>query len=169
MSAPRRSASADAVVSQSDSTGTVSTTPLERAASEYGSSMAEDVPRVRLASVGQLSLLVVRGDELDPSILRVDATRFFRRYPAWRRYGVSAYAARDDLEVEAICETKLERFATVAVFERRELERREILVVPTFRGPHVTLAHDDLETLIDQLVTCEHRTVANRYHREEGR
>ena len=121
-----------------------------------------------MASVSPASPFVVRGDVLDPGILRADAMRFFRRYPGWRRYGVSAYAAMDNLEVDAICEAKLERFAAVAVIARDEIERRGILVVPTFRGPHVTLAHEDLETLIDRLATCEHRSVPNRHHRQEG-
>jgi hypothetical protein len=30
-----------------------------------------------------------RGDALDPAVLRADAARFVRRYPAWGRYGVS--------------------------------------------------------------------------------
>lgn len=166
-----RSARAVPVASQSESTGTVSTTgrSWQRAASEYGACMAQDVPRVRLAAVGRASLFVVRGDELDPAILRADATRFFRRYQAWGRYGVSAFEANDDLEVDVVCETKLERFPEVAVIERIELESRGIMIVPTFRGPHVTLAHEDIGTLVDQLGACEHRTISNPHHQKEGR
>ena len=113
--------------------------------------------------------MVMRGDELDPLILHADAERFFRRYPAWGRYGVSAYSAVDELEVDAICETKLERFALVVVIQRSELDRLGIEIVPTFRSPHVTLAHERLGPLVEGLRSCEHRTIENRHHRREGR
>ncbi len=131
--------------------------------------MSEARPRVRLSAVTSAALLVVRGDELSSDILRSDAMRFRRRYPAWGKYGVSAFAAHDEVEVDVICETKLERFEEVVVFERSELERIGIEVVPTFRRPHVTLAHEDLNVLVDRLQSCEHRTVSNRHHQREGR
>src|ERR1039458_627970 len=62
--------------------------------------------------------------------------------------GVSAFAAHDEAEVDVICETKLERFEVVVVIERLELERIGIEIVPTFRRPHVTVAHEDLESRV---------------------
>jgi hypothetical protein len=102
--------------------------------------MADATPRVRLSAVTSAALLVVRGDELSSDILRSDAQRFHRRYPAWGKYGVSAFAAHDEVEVDVICETKLERFVEVVVIERSEIERIGIEIVPRFRRPHVTLA-----------------------------
>jgi hypothetical protein len=126
--------------------------------------MADKVPRIRLSSLSPPQLLVVRGDEPSPEILRADAVRFFRRYGLWGRYGVSAFAALDEAEVDALCKTRLERFAIVFVFRREDLETAGIEVVPTFRRPHVTLAHPSVDALVSGLQSCEHRTFRNRYH-----
>jgi hypothetical protein len=112
--------------------------------------------------------LVVRGDERSPEILRADAVRFFRRYEAWGKHGVSAFAALDEAEVDAICETRLERFAVLVAYRREDLERTGIEVVPTFRRPHVTIAHPSVDALVLGLQSCEHRTLSNRYH-DSGR
>jgi hypothetical protein len=64
--------------------------------------------------------------------------RFKRRYPRWGRYGLSA------------------------------LQAVGIEVVPTFRRPHATLAHADLDILVNGLRSCEHRILNNRYHRRPG-
>jgi hypothetical protein len=140
-----------------------------RAPSESGDLMAGPVPRVRLSSVGPPPLLVVRGDELRPEILRTDALRFFRRYRTWGRYGVSAFSAVDEPEVEAICETRLERFEMVVLYDRPDLERAGIEIVPTIRRPHVTLAHQSLDALVHGLRSCQHGTLANRYFDSGGR
>ena len=125
--------------------------------------MSEERPRIRLSSVA-LPLLVVRGDELDPEVLESDARRFRRRFEAWGRFGISALAAADESEVDALCETRLERFEIVLVFERLKLESFGIEVVPTFRRPHVTLAHPDLGVLVNALQRCEHGERPNPYH-----
>jgi hypothetical protein len=107
------------------------------------------------------AVLVVRGNELDPDVLRADAVRFRRRFGQWGRYGVSAFAAADDAEVDALCETRLGRFETVAIFRRSDLVARGIEIVPTFRRPHVTLAHTNLEALVNELRSCDHRGLTN--------
>jgi hypothetical protein len=105
--------------------------------------------------------LVVRGDELDAEILRADARRFRRRFDAWDLFGVSALVATNDTEVFALCESRLERFPLVVVYRRADLEAAGLEVIPTFRTPHVTLAHQDLEALVTVLLTCEHRVLEN--------
>lgn len=129
---------------------------------------AENLPRIRLVAIPDDAVLVVRGDELDPRILRVDATRFRRRFAEWGRYGVSGFLAGDDDEVDVLCETRLERFADIVVFRRLDLIAIGIDVVPTFRRPHVTLAHADLDSLVSGLRSCEHRELTNPYFRGEG-
>lgn len=123
--------------------------------------MSESVPRIRLAAIPDGVTLIVRGDELDPAILRTDATRFLRRFTDWGRYGVSAFLAIDDERVDVLCETRLARFETVIVFCLADLVRAGIEVVPTFRRPHVTLAHTDLDALANGLRSCEHRMLTN--------
>jgi hypothetical protein len=113
-------------------------------------------------------MLVVRGDALDPYLLRIDALRFMRRYPTWGRYGVSAFLANDAAEVDVLCETKLERFATLVVFHCDDLEASGVEVVPTFRAPHVTLAGTELDLLVNRLISCQHKTVANVHHQPGG-
>jgi hypothetical protein len=126
----------------------------------------DDLPRIRRLP-GDPALLVVRGDDLDAEIVRADAIRFNRRYPRWGRFGISAYLAADDLEVEALCESRLAQFPLVVVFLRSVLEEAGLEVVPTFRTPHVTIASEDLDALVNRLLACEHREVANTYHQSE--
>jgi hypothetical protein len=66
------------------------------------------MPRFRLEAIRTEAVLVVRGENLNAEILRADASRFLRRFHAWGRYGVSAFLATDDGEVDALCETRLE-------------------------------------------------------------
>jgi hypothetical protein len=126
----------------------------------------EGVPRIRLAGIPREAVLVVRGDDPEGTIL-ADARRFRRRFAAWGRYGVSAFVARDDAEVAALCESRLEAWARVLVFRRSALEESGLEIVPTFRTPHVTIAHADLGELVRRLLGCEHEVVENPYHEGE--
>ncbi len=78
----------------------------------------ERVPRIRLRTVSDAAALVVRGDELDPTLLAEDASRFYERFPDWGRFGISAFEADNDAEIDVVCQTRLVRFPTVVVFER---------------------------------------------------
>jgi hypothetical protein len=124
----------------------------------------ERSPRVRLTPVPDDGVFVVRGDDLDPVVLAEDATRFHERFSDWGRYGVSAFYAATDEEIDALCETRLVRFDEVAVFGRRDLETVGIEIVPTFRTPHVTLCHPSLDGLITRLVGCDYTLRRNPYH-----
>lgn len=128
----------------------------------------EPIPRIRLVAIPDDAVLVVRGDELDPRILRADATRFRRRFEEWGRFGVSGFLAEDNDEVDVLCETRLERFADIVVFRRADLIAVGIEVWPTFRRPHVTLAHVDLDALVNGLRSCEHRDLTNPHHQGGG-
>ena len=111
---------------------------------------------------------MVRGDELDPALLAEDASRIHERFADWGRYGVSAFEAENDAEIDVVCQTRLIRFTAVVVFEREALERAGVHVVPTFRHPHVTLCHEELDQLVERLVHCEHRVLINPYHVAES-
>jgi hypothetical protein len=124
----------------------------------------ELIPRVRLTPVPDDAVLVVRGDELDPEVVIEDATRFHDRFSTWGRFGISAFFASNDDEVDALSQARLVRFAEVVVFRRADLEHNGIDIVPTFRTPHVTLCHTDLAMLVERLIACEHEVRANPYH-----
>ena len=56
--------------------------------------------------------------------------------------------------MDVLCETKLSQFATIAIFQRAEVADAGIEIIPTFRTPHVTLAHTDRAELIRRLLSC---------------
>lgn len=66
-------------------------------------------PRIRRAPIPDDAVLVVRGDDLDPTTSQHQAEAFLRRFPDWGRYGLSAYYARDDAEVADLAADQLER------------------------------------------------------------
>ena len=101
-------------------------------------------------------------------MLTADARRFRRRFLDWNRYGVSGFVARDAGEVDALCETRLIEWTRVRTFRRSALEAAGIEVVPTFRTPHVTLAHAELDELLQRLSDCEHDILENPYHEDES-
>lgn len=72
-------------------------------------SPAERIPRVRLTPIPDGGVFVVRGDELDPALLADDATAFRERFSEWGRFGISAFYASSEDEIDAICQTRLVR------------------------------------------------------------
>ena len=129
--------------------------------------MPEAVPRIRSGPIPDDAVVVIRGE--DPTaVLRADARRFRRRFPDWNRYGLSGFVARDAGEVDALCETRLIEWTRVRTFRRLALEAAGIEVVPTFRTPHVTLAHAELDELLERLSDCEHEILENPYHEAES-
>src|SRR5205085_3717457 len=110
------------------------------------STMREQTPRIRRQPIPDSAHLVVRGDE-DHEVQERTARVFLRRYPAWGRYGLSAYHASGDLEIDQLCRVELLRFPFVVVLSRAALEEA-VEIVPTGHRPHVTLASADLDVLV---------------------
>ena len=75
----------------------------------------EPEPRVRRAPIPADAVLVVRGDDLDPDTAKGQAEAFRRRFPAWHRWGLSAFYARSDDEIDDLASDQLERFSVLAV------------------------------------------------------
>ena len=104
-----------------------------------------------------------------PVVLAEDASRFRERFDEWGRYGISAFYAGAEEEVDALCQSRLVRFETVVVFRRADVEAAGVDIVATFRTPHITLGHADLGTLIERLTSCPHRMMTNPYHVDDER
>jgi hypothetical protein len=66
--------------------------------------------------------LVVRGDDLDPETARAQAEAFRERFPDWERYGLSAYFARDDAEIDDLAADQFEWFPSLAIMNHAELD-----------------------------------------------
>ena len=125
-------------------------------------------PRLRKAGLPADAVLVVRGNLLDETVLRADASLVAGRYPTWELTGVSGFYARNSQEVAVLCETKLDRFAVVFVYRRADLQAAGVRVLATYRTPHVTLAADSADALIRMLRACPHERLLNAYHEPEG-
>lgn len=123
--------------------------------------MSEQIPRIRRQPVPPDALLVVRGDE-DPELQERMARVFLRRDPSWGRYGLSAYHATDDDDVDLLCRVELVRYPFVVVLARAELEEA-VEIVPTGHRPHVTLASVDLAAVLTSVAAATDRR-ANPYH-----
>jgi hypothetical protein len=96
------------------------------------------------------------------------AQRFLRLFPDWGRYGLSAYYARDETDVDDLARDQLERFSHMAIFDLVQLEDGGFEVVPTFRTPHVTIAFaGDLQKRLDHLGALVKEHLRNPYHEQE--
>ena len=125
-------------------------------------------PRVRRAPLPDDAVVVVRGDDLDPDTSRQQAETFRRRFPSWNRWGLSAFYARNEAEIDDLAADQLERFPVLVVFDVVALHDAGFEIVPTFRTPHVTIAFSgDLAPKLLLLAAVEHLERANPYHDAE--
>ena len=125
-------------------------------------------PRVRRAPIPADAALVVRGDDLDPETARAQVLAFRRRFPTWGRWGLSAFYARSDDEVDDLAADQLERFPLLVVFRIGDLEAAGFDLVPTFRTPHVTIAFTtDLDQALVTLAALGTDRRPNPYHEPE--
>lgn len=125
-------------------------------------------PRIRRAAVPTEADVVVRGDDLDPTLVRRQAEAFRRRFPDWGRYGLSAFYAADEPEIDDLGAAQLERFPVLLVLRVADLRAAGLEVVPTFRTPHVTIAFTaELDEGIAVLEALRVDRRANPYHGRE--
>ncbi len=96
---------------------------------------ADPEPRVRRAPIPDDAVLVVRGDDLDPDTAKGQAEAFRRRFPAWHRWGLSAFYTRSDDEVDDLAADQLERFPVRVVLPIGRLVEAGFQILPTFRTP----------------------------------
>lgn len=109
-------------------------------------------------------IVVVRGGDLDPAALRADAERYHSIYGD---YGLSVFAARDVAVDELAQQAPLVRFEVLTLVRVDVLRSAGFRLEPTGRNPrHFTVAFDDLDAGVEQLIRCEHRSWANPYHED---
>ena len=127
--------------------------------------MAEGTPRIRRAPIPDDAVIVVRGQPANPNESRDAAELFRRRFDLWGRWGVSAFYARGEIEVDDLAASRLRRFRLLRVYETARLVEAGFHVVPTFRSPHVTIAWEgELDHGLERLDAADHIERVNPYH-----
>ncbi len=127
-------------------------------------------PRFRRRDIPRhATVVLVRGGPEHPEVDRSQAQDFFDRYPAWGRFGLSAYYAEDDAAVDDLASDLLERFEELHVYPLASLLAAGLEVVATFRTPHVTIAFTDLDRGLQLLDEAEHQVLPNPYHGSDRR
>lgn len=106
--------------------------------------------------------LILRGGDLDPSIIRRDAQRMFDVYGIC---GISVFALRGATIDELAQEAPLVRFSHFTVVTVRTLQAMGLQLEPTGRNPrHYTLMLVSLDEDVDVLVSADHHVWINPYH-----
>ena len=107
-------------------------------------------------------IVVIRGGDLDPDILRADAARYYSIYGA---YGISVFAVLDVTVDELAQQVPLVRFDRPSLLRVRDVLAAGMRLEPTGRNPrHYTVSFDDLEDGVQRLVSCPYQVMPNAYH-----
>jgi len=108
--------------------------------------------------------VVIRGGDLDPDVVRVDAERYHAIYG---EYGISVFAARDATVDELAQLAPLVRFEILTLMRVGDLRAAGFRLEPTGRNPrHFTVAFDHLDRGVEALAACERRSWQNPYHED---
>jgi hypothetical protein len=109
-------------------------------------------------------IVLVRGGELDPEVLRADALRY---HGVYRSYGVSVFAVRGVSLDEMAKQVPLVRFGHLTLLKVKDIVAAGLWLEPTGRNPlHYTVGFDDLTEGVQRLADCNHRIVLNPYYDE---
>jgi hypothetical protein len=107
-------------------------------------------------------VVLVRGGDLDPDVLRADAARYHSIYGT---YGISVFAVRDATLDELAQQAPLIRFGRLTLLRVRDVLAAGMRLEPTGRNPrHYTLGFDYLDDGVRRLARCPHQVVPNAYH-----
>lgn len=107
-------------------------------------------------------VVLVRGGDLDPDVLRADAARYHSIYGT---YGISVFAVRDATLEELAQQAPLIRFGRLTVLRVRDVLAAGMRLEPTGRNPrHYTVGFDHLDDGVRRLARCPHQVVPNPYH-----
>jgi hypothetical protein len=123
---------------------------------------------MRRAGIPADATVLVRGEDGDHDATRRHAHAFLARFAHWGRYGLSAYHARNEAEIDDLASDQLERFPLLGIYRIDSLREAGFDVVPTFRTPHVTIAfRGDVDDGIDRLLAARSELRPNPYHGSE--
>lgn len=107
-------------------------------------------------------IVLVRGGDLNPDILHMDAARYYSIYGV---YGISVFAVRGVTVDELAQQVPLVRFDRLSLVTVRDVLAAGMRLEPTGRNPrHFTVSFDDLEDGVRRLVSCPHQVTPNAYH-----
>jgi len=126
--------------------------------------MSPNTPKLRNDPLPQSGYLVLRGLGIREATVRNLAAEFLARFPGLHAYGLSGYYAVTTQDIDALCGDKMQRWERVAIFRIEDLRASGLGLHPTFRTPHITITHPDLDQLIDLLDHTDHKVVPNPYH-----
>lgn len=118
------------------------------------------------AELDDETTVVLRGGSLNAKLLRVDAQRNFDIYGV---YGLSVFATVNATIDELAQEIPLVRFALLTLLEVGELRAAGLNLEATGRNPrHFDITFAQLESGIDRILNCRHRTTDNPYYEESN-
>ena len=107
-------------------------------------------------------VVLVRGGDLDPEVLRGDAARYYSIYGV---DGISVFAVRGATVDELAQQVPLVRFDRLSLLMVGDVLAAGMRLEPTGRNPlHYTVGFDDLEDGVRRLASCPHQVMPNSYH-----
>jgi hypothetical protein len=110
--------------------------------------------------------VVLRGGPLDSTFLRADAERNNEIYGS---FGLSVFAAVKVTIDELAQQVPLIRFSQLTLLEVGELRNAGLRLEATGRNPlHYDITFDELDSGIERLLRCSHRTTENPYYVERN-
>ena len=110
--------------------------------------------------------LVLRGDELEPSLLTETAQDNSVIYGF---FGISVFVEVGGFRWETIASERLVRAEWLAIFTVGDLLSAGLELWDTGRAPHYDVVHERCSELVTRFVGCPHRLVENpHYEPPEG-